>query len=40
MEIENILLEYCPNCGRGYDEIDYEYQVCHYCEYDGSQRLK
>lgn len=23
----------CPNCGREYDEIDYEYQICHHCAY-------
>ena len=36
----NILLEYCPNCGRQYDDIDFEYQICHICKFDGSQRLK
>ena len=22
---------FCPACGEDYDEIDYEYQICHYC---------
>ncbi len=38
--LENSLLEYCPACGELYDDIDFEYQVCHYCKHDGSQRLK
>ena len=21
----------CPCCGREFDEIDYEYQICRYC---------
>jgi hypothetical protein len=21
----------CPNCNRDYDEIDFEYQICHIC---------
>lgn len=24
----------CPKCNRDYDEIDYEYQICHYCKWD------
>ena len=28
--------ESCPNCGISYDEIDYEYQICHICKYDNS----
>lgn len=27
------LLDNCPNCGKEYDEIDYEYQICHHCRY-------
>ncbi len=23
----------CPNCGREYDAIDMEYQICHYCKH-------
>lgn len=34
------LLEHCPNCGELYDDIDFEYQICHYCKFDNSQRLK
>ena len=29
-----ILDEACPDCGREYDEIDYEYQICHHCKYE------
>lgn len=29
--------ENCPNCGHEYDEIDYDYQICHYCKYDNSK---
>lgn len=24
----------CPNCGREYDEIDFEYQICHRCKHN------
>lgn len=24
----------CPCCGKNYDEIDYEYQICHYCKHE------
>lgn len=31
---DEIILDYhCPKCGREYDEIDYEYQICHLCKY-------
>lgn len=23
----------CPKCGKKYDEIDFEYQICHYCKH-------
>lgn len=26
----------CPNCGREYDEIDYEYQICHLCGFNNN----
>ena len=26
----------CPNCGKPYDEIDYEYQICHYCKFNAN----
>lgn len=27
----------CPCCGRAYDEIDYEYQICSRCNWDNSK---
>jgi hypothetical protein len=30
-EDEN-MVDNCPHCGHEYDEIDYEYQICHYCK--------
>lgn len=27
----------CPNCGTHYDEIDYEYQICHICTHDNNK---
>lgn len=30
------LKENCPNCHREYDEIDYEYQICHLCKYNAN----
>ena len=29
--MSNELFENCPNCGRTYDEIDYDYQICSLC---------
>lgn len=29
--------EFCPNCGREYDDIDYEYQICHRCNHQADQ---
>jgi len=26
----------CPNCGREYDEVDFEYQICHHCKYNNN----
>ena len=26
----------CPNCNVEYDEIDYEYQICHFCKFNNS----
>lgn len=26
----------CPNCGHPFDEIDFEYQMCHLCKYDAN----
>ena len=33
-EDEPVLIEVCPNCRVRYDEIDYEYQMCHLCGHD------
>lgn len=30
-DYEETLPEFCSNCGAEYDEIDYEYQICHLC---------
>ncbi len=27
----------CQNCGREFDEIDHEYQICHYCGFDSEK---
>ena len=27
----------CPNCGISYDDIDYEYQICHHCHFNANQ---
>lgn len=27
----------CPACYSDYDEIDYEYQICHKCHYNNSK---
>lgn len=32
-EDENSLNDNCPCCGYEYDEIDYEYQICHRCKF-------
>ncbi len=26
----------CPNCGLEYDEVDYEYQICHICKFNNN----
>jgi len=31
------LLENCPCCGREYDEIDIDYQICHHCKFDAEK---
>lgn len=33
---EERMPETCPNCGKDYDEIDYEYQICHICGYNNN----
>ena len=35
-EDEIILDDCCPKCGREYDEIDYEYQICHRCKFNNN----
>jgi hypothetical protein len=35
-EYEESLFEFCPFCGREFDEIDYEYQICHFCKHDAT----
>ncbi len=27
----------CPNCGHHYDDIDYEYQICHICKFNNNK---
>jgi hypothetical protein len=27
----------CPRCGKSYDEIDFEYQICSFCKFDYNQ---
>lgn len=27
----------CPCCGKEYDEIDYDYQICHFCGCDAEK---
>lgn len=36
-EDEVTLDETCPNCGTEYDEIDYEYQICHHCGFNNDE---
>ena len=31
---EDVLDENCPVCGHEYDEIDYDYQICHRCHHN------
>ncbi len=33
---EEVLDTNCPNCGREYDEIDDEFQICHYCGFNNN----
>lgn len=30
----------CPSCGKEYDEIDFDYQICNYCGYDNNEEIK
>lgn len=27
----------CPYCSEDYDEIDYEYQMCHHCGFNNTK---
>lgn len=35
-EDDNMDLD-CPKCNREYDEIDYEYQICHRCGFNNNK---
>lgn len=30
--------EHCPNCGEDYDGVDYEYQICHHCDFNNNNK--
>jgi ribosomal protein L37AE/L43A len=30
-------LEMCPKCGRQYDDIDFDYQICSKCGWDSEK---
>ncbi|GAB4327363.1 MAG: hypothetical protein Kow0037_00850 [Calditrichia bacterium] len=32
------LYDECPKCGRYYDELDYEYQICRACGWDAENK--
>lgn len=32
------MADFCPYCKEDYDEIDYEYQICHYCKFNNNKR--
>jgi len=36
----NELPESCPNCGETYDEVDFEYQICHLCGFNNNPTPK
>jgi hypothetical protein len=36
-EDEPLMDDVCPNCGHEYDEIDFEYQICHYCYFNNNK---
>ena len=35
--LNNEPYQFCPNCGRGYDELDCEFQFCSFCRYDADE---
>ncbi len=30
--------EICPACGRDYDQVDMEYQICHHCKHNNNPK--
>ena len=34
---EDGLFENCPACGRSYDHIDFDYQICSKCGWDSNK---
>lgn len=32
------MLENCPCCGREYDDIDFDYQICSLCKFDAEKK--
>ena len=32
------MLDNCPNCGTHYDQIDWEYQICHICGFNAEDQ--
>ena len=35
---ENQPHEDCPKCGRHYDDIDFDYQICSHCKYNAESK--
>jgi len=35
--IDNSEYENCPDCEKWFDEIDYDFQICSRCNWDGSK---
>lgn len=36
-DVENMPSDSCPKCGRTYDEIDFDYQICSKCGWDADK---
>jgi uncharacterized C2H2 Zn-finger protein len=34
---DGAVLDKCPSCGREYDDIDFDYQICSHCKVDAEQ---
>lgn len=30
----------CPKCHREYDEIDFDFQICHHCGHNNSEKYE